>query len=287
VRFNRVDVGFFDAFDVPILTGRRFEPGDVNPAASNVIVNRTFVERVLGGRNALGRRIRYVGRSGDARPDLVELGRWYEIVGVVSDFPPRATSMGLVNAKLYHAAASGDTAPVRLAVRGRGTTPAAFAGRLREIAATVDPNLQLRNVLGMDEVLSQEQGMARLLSLGLVILTLSVVAPSAAGIYALMSFTVAQRRKEIGIRAALGADPRRILGSIFSRALIQLATGALLGALVAALLEQLTNGDLMRGNGPVVLPAVAAFMMLVGLLAAIGPARRGLRIDPTEALRQE
>jgi ABC-type antimicrobial peptide transport system permease subunit len=82
-------------------------------------------------------------------------------------------------------------------------------------------------------------------------------------------------------------DPRRIIGSIFSRALGQLALGAVAGVVIATLLEQITDGELMRGNGGVVLPLVALFMMLVGLLAAFGPARRGLRVHPTEALREQ
>jgi ABC-type antimicrobial peptide transport system permease subunit len=100
-----------------------------------------------------------------------------------------------------------------------------------------------------------------------------------------MSFTVARRRKEIGIRAALGADPARILRSIFTRATMQLAIGAALGVVTAMGLELLTDGEMMNGRGAVVLPIVATLMMFVGLLAAIGPARRGLRIRPTEALR--
>jgi ABC-type antimicrobial peptide transport system permease subunit len=116
-------------------------------------------------------------------------------------------------------------------------------------------------------------------------MTLSVLLLSAAGIYALMSFTVAQRRREIGIRAALGANPRRIVRSIFARALVQLSLGVAAGLMTAGLLESLTDGGLMDGKGAVVVPAVSALMMLVGLLACIVPARRSLSIQPTEALR--
>ena len=115
--------------------------------------------------------------------------------------------------------------------------------------------------------------------------SLSVLLLSSAGIYALMSFTVSQRRKEIGIRIALGADRKRIIASIFSRALAQLAVGAVLGVAAGAALNR--GGGLMQDSGPVVLPLVALFMMAVGFVAALGPARRGLRIEPTEALREE
>jgi ABC-type antimicrobial peptide transport system permease subunit len=206
---------------------------------------------------------------------------------VVADFPAQATGVGLVDAKLYHAAASGQVQPVTLAVRVRGNAQATVSGRLREIAAAVDPNLQLRDVVMMDEALRGEQGIARLVAAVLVFVTLSVVLLSAAGIYSMMSFTVTQRRREIGIRAALGADPRRILASVFSRALGQLATGVVLGVAAAALLQRAAGGDLMQRHGTLVLAVVVGMMTVVGLLAALGPARRGLRIDPTEALRAD
>jgi ABC-type antimicrobial peptide transport system permease subunit len=102
-----------------------------------------------------------------------------------------------------------------------------------------------------------------------------------------MSFTVSQRRKEIGIRMALGADRKRIVASIFSRALLQLAAGAALGAALAVVFERGSGRVMMGGNAMVVLPAVALVIIAVGFLAALGPARRSLRIEPTEALREQ
>ena len=297
VRFNRVAPGFFDAIDIPVLTGRGFTAGDTDAAdprvvgarrsaGAPVIVNESFARTVFGGASPLGRRIRYVGLSNDAEPGEIPLGPAYEIVGVVGDFPANPVDGDLSPAKLYHAVALGQVHGGILSLRIRGANPAAFAGRLRELAAAVDPQLQVRNVATLDAVLGQEQAMLRLVAAVLVGLTLSVLVLSAAGIYALMSFTVAQRRKEIGIRTALGADPRRILGSIFSRALRQLAIGAVLGGTVAVLLELATDGGLMAGHGIVVLPIVGATVMIIGLLAVLGPARRGLRVHPTDALRE-
>lgn len=285
-RFNRVDVDFFRTFGVPLLGGRSLRAADAARGATAVLVNRTFADRLLGGANALGRRVRYVGRSGDASPGHVELGRWYEIVGVVSDFPAINDS-GLADAKIYHATEASQVSPATLALRIRGDAPLQFSPRLRDIVAAVDPNLQVRGLATLDATLLQDQSMMRLVAAVLSVLTLSVVLLSSAGIYSMMSFTVSQRRKEIGIRAALGADPRRILGSIFSRVLWQLAVGSAIGVGVAALLERATEGGLMQGHGAVVLPIVAVVMMIVGVLAAIGPARRGLHVPPTEALRQE
>ena len=109
---------------------------------------------------------------------------------------------------------------------------------------------------------------------------------ASAGIYALMSFTVSQRQKEIGIRMALGADRRRIVTSIFAHALAQLAAGVVLGTILATLLHQ-ANTSVRPGDPFAVLPSVALFIMAVGILAAVGPARRCLRIEPTEALRDQ
>ena len=276
----------FDVFDVPVLTGRRFRAEDLDNAAIAVIVNRTFVQQVLGDGDALGRRVHYVGRGGDARPGAVEFERSYEIVGVVSDFP-NAMDPERTEAKLYHPTAPGLDNSVSLALRVREADPVTFAGRFREITAALDPSLRLSNVLPLDDVLREMQLMMRGLALAIVLVTLSVLLLSAAGIYALMSLTVTQRRREIGIRVALGAEPHRILGSVFARAVVQLAIGVAVGVGVLVLAEGFAGGDIMGGKGPVLLPAVAVLMVAVGLLAALGPARRGLRIQPAEALRAD
>jgi predicted permease len=285
VRFNHVGSDFFETFRAPVLTGRAFAVEDSVSGSGAVIVNRSFAQEIFGGREVLGRRLRYIGRSGDARPEDIEFGRWYEVVGVVGDLADTA-DLGLVNAKVYHLTAPGQIHPMSLVLRMREAEPGSFAGRLREISAAVDPNIQLRDVLGLIDVLREQQGLLRLVAATLGLSTLSVVLLSAAGIYALMSFAVAQRRKEIGIRAALGADARHLVTSIFSRAAGQLALGAILGMLTVLLAERATGGDLMRGRTAIVIPIVSLLMLVVGLLATLGPARRGLRIDPTEALRE-
>jgi ABC-type antimicrobial peptide transport system permease subunit len=115
----------------------------------------------------------------------------------------------------------------------------------------------------------------------------SVLLLSAAGIYAMMSFTVARRWREIGIRVALGADARRVLMGIFGRASAQLGAGVAAGLTIAAIAEFVTPGGNIGGKWAVLFPIVVAMMFAVGLLAAVGPARRGLAVQPTEALRNE
>ncbi|MEO8099022.1 MAG: ABC transporter permease [Acidobacteriota bacterium] len=286
VHINRVGVNFFRVFEVPVLAGRGFEAADADALESGVVVvNQPFAQTIFGG-SALGRRIRYVDRSGGPN---TEPGRWYEIVGVVSDFPTGASpGMRDTNkAKVYHAAAPGQVQPAALAIQMRSGAPAAFAQRLREIAGGVDPDLHLRDIRGLDEALRGEQWISRMTASVFIAITLSVLLLSSAGIYALMSFTVSQRRKEVGIRMALGADWKQIVASIFSRALLQLAAGAALGAALGIALNRVTGGDLMRGNAAIVMPVVALVIGLVGFLAALGPTRRSLRIQPTEALREQ
>jgi len=110
---------------------------------------------------------------------------------------------------------------------------------------------------------------------------------SAAGVYALMSFTVSQRRREIGIRAALGASSMRLLRSVFSRVAAQVSMGVVLGALGAKAIAPLSDDVVLAKRLAIVTPAIALIMVVVGVVAAYGPARRSLRIQPTEAVRAE
>jgi putative ABC transport system permease protein len=102
-----------------------------------------------------------------------------------------------------------------------------------------------------------------------------------------MSLTVSQRRREIGVRAALGGRARHILMSVLARAALQLGMGVMIGLVLVVVADRLTGGELMSRTGLVVIPATALFMVAIGMIAAAGPARHGLRIQPTEALRSE
>ncbi len=288
VRFNRVTPNFFSAFDVPVSIGRDLTAADASADAAGVtpgvLVSRALVDQVFSGANPLGRRIKYVG---EAPSENVVPERWYEIVGVVPDFPAPGPLDDESEGRVYHAIAAGDLYPARLNVRARTGDPAALADPLRELSASIDPGMLLLDVSTAEIALKKAQGMMRLMGVSLALVILSVILLSSAGIYSLMSFTVARRRREIGIRAALGANRNRILVSIFSRVLAQLGAGAVLGLIAAVGLQQILEGDILRNYRAMLLPLVVLLMMTIGVVATIGPVRQGLRIQPIEALRDE
>jgi predicted permease len=273
----RASVDLFDIYGVEILAGRNFSAGDVG--TSSVIVNRSFAQMYLEDGNALGLRFRYV--RDDAHPGAPR----FQIVGVVRDFPaspPNFTREG--EPTIYHPAGIGDIDPVLLSVRVAGTA-ADFIDRFREIGAEVDPALQLRGVGVLADRYEGGQEALRSMAWAVALITASVLLLSAAGIYAMMSFIVAQRTREIGIRTALGAPPRRVMANVFGRAAWQVAGGVLIGSILSGGAFMAIGIGLARAT-PLLLP-VAAIMTLVGLLAAFGPARRALRIQAIEALRAE
>ncbi|HEX3160551.1 MAG TPA: FtsX-like permease family protein, partial [Gemmatimonadaceae bacterium] len=296
-------VGFVELFDAPIVAGRGFTDADAADGSTAVIVDTAFAARIPGG-NVLGRRIRSVTSRRASTGDEADPAPWLEIVGVVADPPSTTTDpddVALPN--VYRAAApsalrrdgvQATSILLRLRVRS-GLTPA-FTRRLRDMVAATDPGLQLHDVRTDAEVLSRGARELRTFALAVAFATLSVLLLSAAGIYAMLSFTVVQRRREIGIRAALGANSSRIVRSIFTRASAQIGAGVAVGLTLALALDRATSGmvmgrpsaDTVGLRGAIALiPVVAAIVMAVGLLAALGPARRGLAVQPTEAMRNE
>lgn len=268
-----VSGGFFNAFGTSIVAGRDFVPLDFE-AGNAMMVNQSFARHVLGDRNPIGQRIRIVSGEIDAQAG----DTWYEIVGMVKDFGWQLPQPHEQSA-MYLPALPGVGRAGQLAVRVRDAD--AFATRLRKVVAEADPTIQLTDVKPLGRAGGGEAEMNWALTYVAWLVGFIVLLLSATGIHSLMSFTVARRTREIGIRAALGARAGKIVFGIFSRALLQLTTGVLAGTALAAL------GGIGTTRELVILGGAVLVMLIVGLTACAVPLRRALRIDPTEALRAE
>ncbi len=229
-----IDPSYFDVLESPILAGRAFHSGDLAPDARVVIVDQGFVDRMLDGRNAIGQRVRF---AAEQKPDGTlsdEARPWYEIVGVVKDLGMMYPTHRRRAAGLYFPADPAMTGPLHLMVHVKDD-PMSLAPRVRELSTAVDATLRLADFQRVDEVTDQIQWVLLLWLRITMVLTAIALLLSLAGIYAVLSFTVARRTREIGVRVALGASRLRVVAAIFRRPLIQVAIGVVVGgALIAA-----------------------------------------------------
>jgi putative ABC transport system permease protein len=275
----RIDPGYLDLFGVPLLAGRPLNSGDVVEGASAAIVSRTFAEQLVGDGNVLGRLFRESpGFGSEVAPDAP----WYEIVGVVEDMLTDPRPPG--TPATFHAAPLGPE-PFYLLARTRGIAPASLTGPVQGLAVQI--GLGTVDVTPMDAIYRGDRGELRFLIMMVAVITLAVLLLSAAGIAAMMSFAVTRRQREIGVRTALGATRGQIIGSIFRRSMAQLAVGIGVGTGVAVLLDRVTQGELLGGEAVPLVAVVCTIMLVSGLIATAAPARRALRVQATELLREE
>ncbi|HSR52768.1 MAG TPA: ABC transporter permease [Acidobacteriota bacterium] len=270
--------GFLEALGGAPLQGRLLNQSDFRPGAAAVaVVNEPFARKYFPAGGVLGQRFRRLA------PNTADSSPWIEIVGVVPDLslsvgdPERAAGfylpMALDRRDLFY-----------LVLRAHD--PLQLAGPLRLAAAEVDPAITVRRVMLLEDVGGEERAglagiAAALTAMGGMALLLSVM-----GIYAIMSFTVTARTREIGIRVALGADRGRILRTIAGKALALLLSGAALGCLLGVLFVQARAMFVFRFPDPElwIFGAVLGLMALAGLTACWLPTARALKISPTEAL---
>ncbi|HET9424518.1 MAG TPA: ABC transporter permease [Gemmatimonadaceae bacterium] len=277
-------------YGLRLAAGRGLTAGDMDTASTAVVVSRRFASRIYGTANPLGRRVRYAAQPAvdDAKPR--EASRWFEIVGVVDNDRENVFDPELVVPELYYAvspeaALRGESIVIQ--ARMGGTTLASVLPSMRRIASQVDPTMRLGRVIQQSAANRQAATVLRLLGLALGLILLSVFLLSAAGIYALVSFTITRRRKEIGIRSALGATQRQVLVDVLRPVGRQVLIGIAIGIAGAAAVDRASGQELLGGRAGLLLPAFAIAMAIVAVVAAFGPARRGVRIQPTEALRAE
>ena len=294
-RILLVDPSYLDLMGAGVVAGRPLGPADFAPESRSVVVNEAFVENALGERNAVGSQVRFSDREQEQSIVTVPaVGTSVEIVGVVRN--PEIDGYGpgahpVVYAPLELAPVSPrdvgfvgmPQAPVaQLLVRLRPNGDP-LAGRLYGIVAAVEPTLRLSQVATAAGAWGPVHQGGRvgawiLIAVGAIVLMLSV-----AGVYALMSFTVSRRTREIAIRTAVGAGRGQITRAVFQRALIQLVVGVGVGSLIAV--PTLWNG--LEDNGPRTLATVSLVLLAAGLGACLLPIRRALAIQPSVAMKSE
>jgi predicted permease len=274
--FNSVSPNFFVVTQQPLLLGRAFTDADGAKAPKIAIVNETFVQRYLGGANPLGRRFHYESEKDE-----------FEIVGVARD-AKYADLRSEVPPTIYLAAAQREFGYVSFLVRTAGE-PASILAAIRSTLRAIDPTLPVLNLRTMDDQIDRLHGQELLFArlagfFGVLALTLACV-----GLYGLMSYVVARRTGEIGVRMALGALPGHVLRLFLGESLALVAGGIALGAfaawgaahLLTSMLFGLTRAD------PFTYGVAAGVLLAVALIAAAIPSWRAARVDPTVALRTE
>jgi len=285
-----VGPNFFETLHIPFLMGRSFNASDFEVAASNrgdqpssaptpVIVNQAFVEKYVGKENPLGKHFGETAAdaNGPANPGC-------EIIGVVRDAKYNSLRRE-IHAMMYTPQSMGGaTFELRTAADPQAILPA-----IREVVAQVNTNLPLFNVATeseqIDRLLFQERLVARLASFfGLLALVLACV-----GLYGLLSYEVARRTREIGIRMALGGRAKDVLRLVLNQGIALAVVGAVAGTGVALGVMRYLSSMLydVHANDPLTMIAVALLLILVAFAACFIPARRAMRVDPMVALRHE
>jgi predicted permease len=265
---------FFTTMKIPLTLGRVLRPEDMSGKPSVAIVNKAFVRRFIGGKNPIG--LHFGG--GDAKDQ-----QW-AIVGVVSDTKYQNLRSTEAPTAFIPLAEGGTTFALRTAI-----TPAGMMPTVRSIVNETDSNLPVIRMRtqseAIDQLLFNERLIARLFglfgSLGLVLACI--------GLYGLLSYEVAQRTREIGIRTALGAQRRDVWLLVLRQGLMLVFCGAAAGIAVAIgvtrLLDSLLYG--VHSTDAITLTAVAGLLVIVGIAACLLPAQRAVSVDPMQALRTE
>ena len=281
--YQTVTNDYVRTMGIPVVEGRAFGPGDAAGAPLVVMVNETLAKRFYPDESIIGRRIRPGGA-----PDSV----WFTVVGVLKDVKQGGLDSE-TGTELYipfeQTPATGFT-PVNLNIVVRSTLPmATLAPRIREIVAAADPSLPIANMRTMEEVFSESVVRPRFLAQLLTIFGTLALVLAAIGTYGVLSYAVTERRREIGIRMALGADRRSVLGMILGQGMRVTGLGIVVGIIGSLLLTRYVETLLydVEPTDPLTFMTVALFITAIAALACLIPARRATTVDPMVALRDQ
>ena len=276
-RFDVVGPGFFSVVGVPMVAGREFSPGDGAESERVAIVNETFAKKFGLGHDAVGK---YMGHH-NGKTDI-------RIVGVAAD--AKYSEVKRVVPPVFFLAQRQDSSlgATHFYLRTAGD-PAAIAPSVRRAVAALDPNLPVEQLKTMTQQVSENVFLDRMIgTLSAAFATLATLL-AAIGLYGALAFTVAQRRREIGVRMALGANAGEVVRLVLRYVGLMTAVGGAIGIVGALALGRGAQSLLfgVSGADPVVIVGSVLALSLVALAGALVPAITAARVDPLEALRQE
>ena len=286
-QFHIADEGYFNALRVPLLSGRIFSAQDNAATPPVVMVNETMARRTWPGQSAIGKRIRttIVG-IGPLSRKLVK-GDQFEIVGVVKDIKNSSLRVAAEPA-VYFAERQFPSRKMHLTVRGHGD-PARLAAIARQEVQRIDPMVALGEIKPMERVVGESIDPPRFVMLLMTVFAGLALSLAAVGIYGILTFMVSHRRREIGIRLALGAEPGAMLRMIVREGVGLTLIGCAIGVAGAFVAGRALSGFLYSVEpwDPATLGGVVAVVLAVAAAACLVPGRRAAAEDPASALRIE
>jgi predicted permease len=276
-----VTPGYAQTLGLKLLEGRFYEEADLAPGRRQFVVDQSFARKFFPNGSAIGGKFAFGGRP--AKPD-----EWPVIIGVVKDVPHNGVEEKSGNPFIYQLMQGGRPGGFTLFVRTNRPSGDAVAA-LRDKVRAVDPASPLFEAGGLEEAVASSFDNRRAVMLLLAAFAVLAMFLSALGIYGVLAYDVSQRTREIGVRSAIGASRGQITSLILRQGLWKGGIGVLLGLMGAALLSRSMTTLLfnVKPTDPVVYATVSFVLISVALLASYLPARRGSRIDPLIALREE
>jgi putative ABC transport system permease protein len=275
-------VGYFKTMGIPIIKGRDFDDRDKHGATPVVIVTETFAKQIFPNEDPIGKRIKPgIGTYED------EDSPWREIIAVVGDI--RNRSLNTEPKKAYYVPQSQVPFNQLVAVVKTTGEPHSLIPTVTKQVGAMDADIPLFAVKSMPEYLSQSVAAPRFSTTLLTIFAAVALVLTVVGLYGVMSYSVAQRTNEIGIRLALGAQSRDVVLMIVKQGGMLILLGLAIGLAGAFLLTRLIASLLfgVTAKDPITFGAVAVLLAIVALLACYVPALRATKVDPMDALRCE
>ncbi len=272
---------FFQTLRIPVLSGREFLPNDDSKSTPVVVVNQAFVRKYFPGEDPIGKRLK-VGLGDGVLNDPVR-----EIIGVAGDVKRHGLTAEMPP-QYYLPLKQAIILSPSILVRTSGD-PLTVLGPLRAAISQIDPDIPVYRIRTLDDYVSLSAEQPRFQTALITFFAVMALLLGAIGLYAVLSYMVAQRTLEIGLRLALGAQRENVLGLILRRGLILAATGLGIGIIASALLTHFLSDMLygVRPLDPLTFIGVSAVLMLVSLIASSVPAYRAARLDPMRTLREQ